>query len=374
MMSRITGRKGIKTFSVGYDISGASQKEAAESDELEFARLAAAHFGAEHHEFKLSAAQFRDALPLMAHHLDEPLGDPTCIPLYFISKMARDYITVVLSGEGADEVLGGYSLYQRILTLDKMRQRLGPLGSMAMLGARLPWSERVSGYIHRLGSPLESHYRGVVKGIGPRTRAVLTGEHRFRHAEQRLGEIFAPHFRHTGNTSVLNRMLYADSKVWLPENLLLKADKMTMATAVELRVPFLDHKLVEFASTLPDSLKIREGKGKWILRQVMGTELPPSILQRPKKGFAIPTASWLRFELRDFIHDTLLSNNSACTTYFDRKAVSDVVSRNEQGRFSGFQEVWSLIVFEQWYQQFMTANRPNVELKLLANYGSQLTA
>jgi asparagine synthase (glutamine-hydrolysing) len=107
----------------------------------------------------------------------------------------------------------------------------------------------------------------------------------------------------------------------------------------------------------------------------MGTELPPSILQRPKKGFAIPTASWLRFELKDYIHDTILSKGSACSTYFDRKAVSDVVERNEQGKFSGFQEVWSLLVFEAWHRQFLTSTCENVELKLHANYGSnQLSA
>jgi asparagine synthase (glutamine-hydrolysing) len=322
----------------------------------------------------MSAAQFRDALPLMAYHLDEPMGDPTCIPLYYISKMARENVTVVLSGEGADETLGGYSLYQRILLFDKLRTRLRPVARLAAAGATFPWTERINGYIARIANPLEEHYRGVVKGIGALTRAELTGERRYVQAEERLREIFAPHFGRVEKATVLNRMLYADLKVWLPENLLLKADKMTMATAVELRVPFLDHKLVEFTATLRDSLKIREGKGKWILRRVMGNEIPPSILQRPKKGFAIPAASWLRFEMRDFIHDTLLARNSACSTYFDRSTLSDVIERNDRGKFSGFQEVWSLIVFEEWHRQFMSASGTNVERQLLANNGSQLAA
>jgi asparagine synthase (glutamine-hydrolysing) len=374
IMSRLTRRNHINTFSVGYDISGASEKEAAEADELGFAREAAKHFNAEHHEFRLGAAQFRDAIPRMVYHLDEPMGDPTCIPLYFISKMARQTATVVLSGEGADETLGGYSLYQRIIALDKIRSRLGPMARLALAGANWSWSERVNSYIHRVAQPLENHYRGVVKGIGSKTRAHLTGERRFLQSEERLHEIFAPHFKRVEKTSVLNRMLYADLKVWLPENLLLKADKMTMATGVELRVPFLDHKLVEFTATLRDSLKIRDGKGKWILRRVMGNDLPLSILQRPKKGFAIPTASWLRFEMRDFIRDTLLARDSACLTYLDRKAVSDVIERNERGKFTGFQEIWSLIVFEQWHRQFMVGSGKNVELQLQANYGDQLVA
>src|SRR5262249_28382676 len=144
--------------------------------------------------------------------------------------------------------------------------------------------------------------------------------------------------------------------------------------AVELRVPFLDHKLVEFTATLRDSLKIRDGKGKWILRRIIGNEIPISILNRPKKGFTIPAASWLRFEMRDFIHDTLLARNSACSTYFERKAVSNVIERNNQGKFSSFQEVWSLIVFEEWYRQFMTGSKKNVELQLQANYGNQQAA
>jgi asparagine synthase (glutamine-hydrolysing) len=353
MMSRITERKQIKTFSVGYEVNGASGAESEASNEFRFAREAATHFGADHHEFSVSASQFREAIPLMAHHLDEPLADPSCIPLYFISKLAREHITVVLSGEGADETLAGYSLYQRVLKLDGVRRRLGPLSSLALMGAQLPLNERVSGYMNRIGSPLEAHYRGVVKGIGSDTRRRLIGDNRFGRCEQRLNEIFGSYFRQSANASLLNQMLYADAKVWLPENLLLKADKMTMATAVELRVPFLDHKLVEFLATCPDSVKIRQGKGKWMLRQIMRDKLPASILQRPKKGFPSPTKSWLRFELRDFVRDLLLSRDAACADVFDRRSIANVIQCHEQGRFSGYQEVWSLVVFELWHRQFI---------------------
>ena len=354
LMSRILGHKRIQTFSVGYETSTASSREVEESNEFVYAREAAARFHAEHHEFRLSAGQFCDAIPRMAYHLDEPLADPSCIPLYFISKLARQFITVVLSGEGADEILGGYSLYRRILKLDALRKQLGPLASLALMGARLPVSERVSAYMNRLGGTLESYYRGVVKGIGPETRMRLTGRERFSQSEERLDEVFFPHFKASENTTALNRMLYADAKVWLPENLLLKADKMTMATAVELRVPFLDHKLVEFAATLRDSLKVRDGKGKWILSRVMGNDLPPSILSRRKLGFPSPTGSWLRHELRPFVRDSLLSRNAAVSDFFERQAISDVVLRHENGKTSGYQDVWSLVVFEEWHRQFMT--------------------
>jgi len=165
--------------------------------------------------------------------------------------------------------------------------------------------------------------------------------------------MFAAYFRHTKGASALNRMLYADMKFWLPENLLLKGDKMTMATSVELRVPFLDHKLVEYLATLPDSLEVRGNQGKWILRQVMGNVLPPSILHRTKRGFPVPAVSWLRYELRDFVRDTLLGRNAACRQFFDPQAIEETVTLQEKGKISGFQEVWSLLVFESWHQQFI---------------------
>jgi asparagine synthase (glutamine-hydrolysing) len=353
MMSKITGGERVKTFSVGYEASGPAAAEAGEANELAYARQAAAHFGADHHEFLLTASDFRNAIPLMLSHLDEPMADPTCIPLYFISKLARNHITVVLSGEGADETMGGYAIYRRILLLDKIRRLAGPFSGGFEALARLPFDDRTRAYLRRAGTRVEDHFRGVVKGLSLETRLALAGPERVERSENRLTGIFAEHFKHTQNTSALNRMLYADTKIWLPENLLLKGDKMTMATSVELRVPFLDHKLVEYLAGLPDSLKVRGNQGKWILRQVMGNVLPHSILHRTKKGFPTPAGSWLRYELRDFVRDALLSRDSACRRFFDPQAVEEIVSRQEKGKTSGYQEVWSLLVFELWHRQFI---------------------
>jgi len=358
IMSKITGGRRVKTFSVGYETSGPSGAEAEEANELHYARQAAAHFGAEHHEFSVTGHDFENAIPTMVSHLDEPMADSTCIPLYFISKLARKHITVVLSGEGADEMMGGYGLYPRILALEKIRRLSGPLAPVFPALAGLPLGERVRAYLRRMGSRVEDHYRGVVKGIGLETRLALAGEERVRKSESRLDEIFAPYFEHAANASTLNRMLYADTKVWLPENLLLKGDKMTMATAVELRVPFLDHKLVEYLAALPDSMKVRGNQGKWILRQMMGNVLPPSILHRKKRGFSVPTASWLRYDLRDTVREALLSSNSACRQFFDAQAVEQIVDLQEKGKISGYQEVWSLLVFEFWHKQFIEESVP----------------
>jgi asparagine synthase (glutamine-hydrolysing) len=367
LMARITGGGRVKTFSVGYEPSGSGAAEIEAANEFSYAREAAAHFGADHHEFRMTAADFRNAMPLMVWHLDEPMADPTCIPLYFISKLARNYITVVLSGEGADETMGGYMLYRRILAMEKMRRNAGPLAAVFPHMARLPLSDSVRAYLRRAGTSIEDHYRGVVKGISLETRLALTGVERTANTAHTLDEMFERYFRSVLNASPLNRMLYADAKVWLPEDLLLKADKMTMATAVELRAPFLDHKLVEFIATLPDNMKVRGGHGKWVLRHVMGTQLPPSIIHRTKKGFPMPADTWFRYELRDFVRDTLLARNSACAQFFDAKAIEGIVKRQEQGRLSGFQEVWSLLVFEFWHKHFMKDSRP---MEVLAGHGA----
>ncbi len=357
MMSKITGGERVKTFSVGFETDGPSGDEASDANEFAFAREAATHFGADHHEFRVSANQFRDAIPMMVSHLDEPMGDPTCIPLYFISKLAREHITVVLSGEGADEIMGGYSLYQTTMTLENMRRRLGPLADMAPALGSLPIGDRARNYVRRFGRRLEDHYRGVGRALSLETKLALMGPERFHRSQQTLSDIFGACYKRVENASDLNRMLYVDAKIWLPEDLLLKADKMTMATAVELRVPFLDHKLVEFTATLPESLKIRHGKGKWILRHSMGSVLPPSILHRPKKGFSMPATSLLRSELKDFVHDALLSRDSACREFFNPQAVEATVARQEQGKLSGYQTVWSLLVFELWHRQFIQESK-----------------
>ncbi len=364
LMRRITGRQRIKTFSVGYETSGESVKEASEANELEYAREGAAHFGAEHYEYQVNATEFDAAIPTMVEHLDEPLADPSCIPLYFISRLAREHITVVLSGEGADELFGGYSLYRKIIYLEGLRRRLGPIAAIAPALAMLPVGDRPRNYLRRAGTPLESHYRGVVKGVSPEARLQLTGRDRFWSSERRLDDIFGAYFNSVRNVSTLDRMLYVDAKIWLPENLLLKADKITMATSIELRVPFLDHKLVEFSATLPQSIKIRDGKGKWILREAMGNVLPPSILHRTKKGFPVPLTSWLRFELRDSVRDALLSSDSAVRRYFEPKAIEKIVRRHETGGSDGYQEVWSLMVFEHWHRKFIDSLDRPVESQL----------
>ena len=160
-------------------------------------------------------------------------------------------------------------------------------------------------------------------------------------------------FESVPKKDVLNRMLYADAKIWLPDDLLLKADKMTMANGLELRVPFLDHKLVEFAATLPAHLKLKGRTGKFLLREAMKNVLPKKIIDRSKKGFPVPTGAWLRDDLKDFVHDTLLATDSACSGYMESRVIEKIVSEHEHGTENRRQEIWTLLVFEIWHRLFI---------------------
>ncbi len=349
-MSKMTTGEKIKTFSVGYE---ASSPEEEASNEFGYARLAADAFASEHHEYRLDAKDFADFVPDLVGYLDEPLADPSCIPLYFLSKLAREHITVVLSGEGADEILAGYGIYGKMLALDRVHAGSGPLARVAPLLACLtPW-EKLRHYVRMCGQPLASRYRGVSRGFSAQCLRRLIGADRVKQSGQRLQEIFGGYFKAVENASPLDQMLYVDAKVWLPDDLLIKADKMTMANGLELRVPFLDHKLVEFAATLPNASKSHGKGGKTLLRDAMRGVLPGAIIDRPKKGFPLPIGSWLRTSLRQFTRDYLLARDSACSRYMDCKETVRLVLEHEQGRADRSQEIWTLLVFEFWHLHFI---------------------
>ena len=345
----------IDAFSVGYRATSPAE---AEANEFEHAEQAAAAFGARHHRVELTADEFREAIPRLVWHLDEPIADPSCIPLFFVSRAARREITVVLSGEGADEILAGYGIYRRMLALETAYRRFAPLSVwFAPRLASLAPAPILGHYLRMAGLPLETRYRGVSRGLEPGTQGRL-----FPGGPERvtdlLDDVFAPHFRAARDASPLNRMLYLDTKVWLPDDLLMKADKMTMATALEQRIPFLDHKLVEFAFRLPARFKLHQGHGKHLLRQLMTGIVPPAIIGRPKKGFPVPTRTWLSGPLAEYTRSTLLSRNSACRAWFDLQAVGQILRENEKSGGARHQDVWTLLVFELWHRIFIEGARP----------------
>lgn len=349
VMSKLRERERIKTFSVGYELPETQQ---AKVNEFEYARLAANAFGAEHHEFKLTAEDFRDSLSDLVWYLDEPLADDSCIPLYFIARLARKHITVVLSGEGADEILAGYGIYKRMMAVDAAYEKFPRLTPwVAQKLASMFQGQVCQRYARWATLPMEQRYRGVSMGMPAGLQDELLG----RQYGQTSGDAaFRSCIQAVPKKDALNRMLYADAKIWLPDDLLLKADKMTMANGLELRVPFLDHKLVEFASTLPADLKLKGRTGKYLLREAMKNILPKRIINRPKRGFPVPTESWLRGELKDFVHDTLLANDAACRSYMNLSVIEKIVREHEQGTENRRQEIWTLLIFEIWHRSFIS--------------------
>jgi asparagine synthase (glutamine-hydrolysing) len=349
----------IKTFSVGCDLP---PEEAAAVNEFHYARLAANAFSTDHHEFQLNSDDFRDFIPKLLWFLDEPITESSCIPLYFISRLARNYITVVLSGEGADEIFGGYEIYRKMLAIEALRTQLRPIGMMARsIGGRSA-NPKVRAYAEMVDLPLELRYRSVSLSFRENSKRRLLGLN--GESGKNIDSVFGQHFERVKDASPLNRMLYIDAKTWLADSLLLKADKMTMANSLELRVPFLDHVLVEFAAKLPDQQKLQWTSTKAILRKHMRRTLPHQIITRTKKGFPVPLHYWLRNDLREFVRESILSRDSACPMYMDRRELEQIVSGNGGGKAAPPQEIWTLLVFEFWNRLF--AKQTTTEVRQLA--------
>ena len=276
----------VLTFSVGYE-------EEHEVNEFPYARQVAQKFGTRHFEYALSGRDFAKSLPQLIWHMDEPVSDPAAIPLFFISQLAREHITVVHSGEGADEILAGYAIYRRMTEISAYQRRLGMWsGRLASAALHLPGvTRRYRKYAELLDKPLSKRYQGVRRLMGEDSlrRLSRTG---FPSAADRQyrNDVLTSLNRQSEHYPELNQMLSMDQQAWLPDDLLVKADKMTMAASIELRVPFLDHRIVEFAAGLPLSMKLRDGVGKYLLKRLMSDRLPLPDLERAKAG--IPGAHW----------------------------------------------------------------------------------
>jgi len=337
-LARKGGDPNPRTFSVGY-----TGVDAGADDELAWARLAARALGTEHRELTISGEEVADALPQIAWHLDEAVGDAAAIPLWFITRRARAEVTIALSGEGADEVFGGYAAYGRLLRGERLRRLPGLARLAAAVLPHLPEGRATRG-ARLLAAPADEIYRGVARALAEPLWGTPGA------AERALAPAWA---RARESQSLLGRLLAFDQEAWLADDLLVKADKMTMAHGLELRPPLLDVRLIEEIASWPSAWKNDGRVGKKILRRAAEGIVPRAVLERPKIGFGTPSGAWLRGPLRDLARDLLLGAGSLAAERGGKSAVEALIDDHAAGR-DRKDELWTLVSLEAWRQAVVT--------------------
>jgi asparagine synthase (glutamine-hydrolysing) len=343
LLARAGGR--VKTFSIAFDAGPAF-------NELSYARRVAREFATEHHEVVLTPQAFRDFVPSFVYHMDEPVTEAPAIPLYFVSKLSQQHVKVVLSGEGSDELFGGYPIHRYMQWIERFHRapaRLRTAATRALLAATA--SQKLHKYARLAQLPLERRYLNVHLYDPALRRWIYTAEFRRRIAGFDPVSRLEPYFERTAGRDVLSRLLYVDTKTWLPNDLLIKADRMSMAASIELRVPFLDHRLIEYAATIPSRYKIRRGESKHVLKAALADLLPHEILHRPKMGFPTPLGRMFKDDLSGFVEDVLLDRRSTTRGIFEPSAVRRLVDEHRSGRADHESALWRLVILETWHRQ-----------------------
>ncbi|NOT47733.1 MAG: asparagine synthase (glutamine-hydrolyzing) [Acidobacteria bacterium] len=338
----------VKTFSIGFREDS--------FDELKYARLAAREFKTDHHEFIVTPDLF-DLIGEIVWHFDEPFADQSSLPTFMLSKMARDHVTVVLSGDGGDELFAGYERY----VVDRNRDKFASVPAVFRNGVRrvsaaLPHAARGKNFLHNVSLDSVDRYIDSISAFnGPRKALLYSGELR----ESLNGRTSAGDkvFQSYGNKSELPdaiaRLLYLDSKTYLPGDILTKVDRMTMANSLEARVPLLDHELIEFVATMPSTLKMKGTETKYILKKAMEGIVPDEILYREKQGFGVPIGEWINDQLRERINDDLADSRTTGRGHFDGNYVNTLLKEHAAGRRDHANSLWMLWMLELWFRRYV---------------------
>ena len=336
----------VKTFSIGFSDAG--------FDELRYARIAARHFGADHHEFVVTPDVCRLVEEIVWHH-DEPFADVSSVPTYVVSKMAREHVTVALSGDGGDEVFGGYERY----VVDQRRRRYERIPALlrrALLRASrtLPQGAYGKRFLRNIALEPAARYVDSVTYFDHDAQLNLFSEDARRAlAGYDPAERFERTFAAPASRFRLDHLLYLDSKTYLPGDILVKVDRMSMANSLETRAPLLDHRLIEFAQTIPASLKLRGPETKYILKRAAEGLIPDEIINRPKQGFDVPIRRWFNRELREMLDDTLNDRRARERGEFNHRAVLAILDEHRRGVRDHSRQLWSLLVLELWRRAFI---------------------
>ncbi len=348
LMSKFSSGK-VKTFSIGF-----SDRD---YDELKFARSISERFGTEHKEFVVKPKAM-DILPKLAWHYDQPFADSSCIPTYYVAKMTREFVTVALSGDGGDESFAGYRRYGGIRLAEYFSML--PKGVLKAGCALSP----PSGYSNRF-------FKGLIKNAdlagaymdwlnyfdadarkelySNEMKESLSGSRK----EERAGSYLRRIIKHSDAAELTERMMNADVKSYLPEDLLVKVDIATMANSLEGRSPFLDHKVMEFAASLPLAYKLRGLNQKYVLKEAFKKDIPISFLNRKKRGFGVPVGKWFNSELKGFVDDMLLGKKAAGRIFFSRSGVARLLDEHRSKRRDHTHRLYALLSFEMWHRRFI---------------------
>ena len=348
----------VKTFSVGFEEERFS--------ELAHARAVAEKYATDHYEFTLTYGDIPSTLEQMITRFGEPFADPSALPMYHLSRETRKHVTVALNGDGGDDIFAGYQRYwldpwaNRYLRMpgwitrslvpkivDLLPDRTGaPIGASFLNGMK------------RLGQLPEIDARASILRWGsyfaPKDRGVLWKESYRQHLSAGDTEAFLVKlFGHADEGSFLDRTMYADLNSYLPGDLLVKADRMTMAHSLEGRSPFLDHELASWAARLPDGMKVRGLRGKILLRKAFANDLPPSVNRRGKQGFGIPIGAWFKDPLRDWAKELLLSEDSILFTWFKTESLKQIYNEHQMGRTNHGKRIWALVALGVWARKYI---------------------
>jgi asparagine synthase (glutamine-hydrolysing) len=345
--------KDISTFTIGF-------KSDRFADERKYAAIAAKRFGTKHYDMTIDANEFADFLPKYVWHMEEPVCEPPAVALYYVSRLAKGHVKVLLSGEGGDEAFAGYSNYRNLVWLERIKKLSGPLSPMIGQAVSLLTNagplKRFKTYGHLMGMDFENYYFS-------RTSSPLTFMNRsaagFYTSEfyEKMSTNNTHNFRerllqNDNGQELLDKMLYIDTKTWLPDDLLIKADKITMANSIELRVPLLDHGVLEYAASLPADFKLKGFTTKYILKKAFEGRVPHEILYRKKTGFPVPYDQWMSDELNDYVHDILLDDRTRSRGYFQQGAVTRLLDTDSKQQTCP-KEIFLLVALELWHRCFI---------------------
>lgn len=363
LMSQVAGDR-VKTFSIGF--------EEQDFSEVEFARTIARRYDTDHHEFVVRM-DLLDVLPRLVWAFDEPFADASMVPTYYVSKLARQFVTVALSGDGGDEIFGGYNSYVREMRANQLNARLGSLRRLGpVVASLLPDGMRGKRRLHSLMLPPEERCVETQSIYSTPERGQLLNPE-FMQAGRDATRGHLNSFAEASDLDFFTRMQHVDVERYMPYDILVKVDKASMFTSLETRAPLLDHVLAEYVASLPHEIRNPDGKQKSLLKRAVNDLLPEENLQRKKMGFGVPIAHWLRVELNELVWDLLKSERARSRGVLDLPLVERYLGEHQRNEHNHSRHIWSWLCFELWCRVYLDPSElPDAhtdDLSELTEYG-----